>query len=72
MATKAFPKEGLTVCFSQSNCYIGRFIGLAEAMQEWLAPIIANWVLGVNQLVAVTANYPQTANMRLVVSLQAE
>ncbi len=71
-AREAFAKEGLTVWFSQSNCNMGRFIGLVTVMREWLAPIVLDLVFGIKQLVTVTVNYPQTAYTGMVVSLQAK
>lgn len=71
-AREEFVSDGLTLCFNQGNCYVGWFVGLELVMQEWLTPMISDWVFRVKQLAAVTGNYPQTAFARMVVSLQAK
>lgn len=67
----AFATEELTVCFSLGNCYVGG-VGSESAMQDWLAPLISEWVFGVKQLAAIAASYSHTTYAGMVISLKAE
>ena len=52
--------------------YLGGFIGSEGGCQKWLEPKIQKWTKAVETVATVARQYPQTAYVGLVQSLQAE
>ena len=52
--------------------YIGGFIGSDEARDEWIAPKLEAWKMGIKTLARIAKRYPQTAYAGLTKSLQTE
>jgi hypothetical protein len=52
--------------------YVGGFIGTEESRHQWLEPMIADWVYGIEQLAKVSQRFPQAAYAGLTKSLQME
>ena len=71
-ARAAFDAAGLDIQFSRGQRYVGGFIGTEDTRQEWLKPMIQQWVDGVKTLAAVASRFPQTAYAGMASSLQAE
>ena len=71
-ARAAIDAAGLDIQFSRGQRYVGGFIGTEDTRQEWLKPMIQQWVDGVKTLAAVASRFPQTAYAGMASSLQAE
>jgi hypothetical protein len=64
--------EAFNFKYHDGHRYVGGFLGTDEALSQWLAPKIQQWVKGVESLAKVARRYPQTAYAGLAMSLQQE
>ena len=58
-------------CLTGSR-YLGGLLGSTDALEEWLAPKIAEWTDGAQRLPKIARRYPQTAFAGMTKSLQME
>jgi hypothetical protein len=58
--------------YQDGHRYVGGFIGTDASRTQWLEPMIADWVFGIEQLASVAKRFPQAAYAGLAKSLQTE
>ena len=58
VARQAFEERGLHIKYTQSQKYLGRFIGSADTKEDWLNKKVADWLEAVKTLAKTAVQYP--------------
>ncbi len=71
-ARAAFDAAGMDIQFTLGQQNVGRIIGFDATCQEWLVPMIQQWVDDIKTLAVVASSFQQTACAGMGTNLQAK